>query len=373
MRILHVQKASGIGGSERHLLMLLPALAERGHEVRMCVPLAAGGETFVEELRARGIATATAPAGPDLNPRLIGWLRREIERYGPDVVHTHLVHADLHGLASARLTGTPRLSTVHGPGAFSRSAPYRLATRLVGALAPLTIAISHHVRRALEESRQRRRGSVRVVHYGIDPVGWVASPGSRTKLRHSFGIAPGEVAVAICSRLIPGKGHGLLLDAVAATLRRAPAVRLLIAGEGPLRGSLERKACELPTGTVRFLGFVDEVRPLMQASDLLAFPTSPRLGEGFGLAALEAMAAERPVVATDVGALPEVVESGETGILVPPEDAAALTDALVALASKPALREAMGRRGRERAMREFGIDTMVDRTLTAYGEAVARR
>jgi glycosyltransferase involved in cell wall biosynthesis len=370
VKVLHVQKASGIGGSERHLLMLLPALREAGLEVRMCVPLAGDGEIFVEQLQARGIETATARAGPDLNPLLITWLRREIRRFEPDVVHTHLVHADLHGQASAVLSGTPRVSTVHGPGAFARRGPHRAATRLAGKLIPLTIAISHHIRRMLERSGQRRPGTVRVVHYGIDPAGWSSTEAERAELRDGFGLAPGDVAVAICARLIPGKGHELLLEATGRALGRAPSLRVLVAGHGPLRGRLERRAEHLPPGTVRLLGFLDETQDLMKACDVLVFPTSPELDEGFGLAALEAMAAGRAVVATRVGALPEIVEPGRTGILVPPEEPSALADALVELATKPALGEELGRGGRERARAEFGIERMVSRTLAVYREAV---
>jgi glycosyltransferase involved in cell wall biosynthesis len=373
VKVLHVQKASGIGGSERHLLMLLPALSEAGVHVRMCVPLAGDGEAFVDELRARGIETAIASAGPDLNPLLITWLGRQIRRYEPDVVHTHLVHADLHGQASAALSRTPRVSTVHGPGAFARPGPHGAATRLVGRLTPLTIAISHHVRRMLERSGQRRAGTVRVVHYGIDSAGWGSTESARAQLREAFGLAPGDLAVAVCARLIPGKGHELLLEAVGRALERAPSLRVLVAGQGPLRGLLERRAEQFPPGTVCLLGFLDETQDLMKACDVLAFPTSPVLDEGFGLAALEAMAAGRAVVATRVGALPEIVEPGRTGVLVPPEDPSALADALVELATKPAFVEELGRRGRERARAEFGIERMVSGTLSVYGEAVMGR
>jgi glycosyltransferase involved in cell wall biosynthesis len=372
VKVLHVQKASGIGGSERHLLMLLPALQQAGLDVRACVPLAGEGELFVEELRARGIETVTARAGPDLNPLLVAWLRREIRRYEPDVVHTHLVHADLHGQASAVLTRTPRVSTVHGPGAFARPGRYGAATRLIGTLTPLTIAISCHVRRMLERSRQRRPGTVRVVHYGIDATGWSSTDAEQARMRERFGLATGDVAVAICARLIPGKGHELLIEAAERALLRAPRLRVLVAGHGPLRSRIERRAEELPSGTVRLLGFLDEIRDLMKACDVLAFPTSPQLDEGFGLAALEAMAAGRAVVATTVGALPEVVQPGRTGILVPPEDPSALADALVELATNPSMREELGRRGEERARAEFGIERMVSRTVGVYREALSR-
>jgi glycosyltransferase involved in cell wall biosynthesis len=335
----------------------------------MCVLLASGGEVFVEALRERGIETVTIGAGPHFNPRLIGRLRREIRDYQPDVVHTHLVHADLYAAASAATTGTARISTVHGPGAFARRFPTRAVTRLVGRLSPLTIAISHHVRRRLEDSGQRRRGTVRVVHYGLDSSGWSANESERADLRNSFGLTRDDLAVAICARLIPGKGHELLFEATALALDRASSLRVLVAGDGPLRDALESRAAQLPPQTVRLLGFLNEVSGLMKACDVLVFPTSPKLDEGFGLAALEAMAAERAVVATRVGALPEVVDPGRTGLLVPPEDPSALAEALIELATQPDLAREMGRRGRDRAQAEFGVERMVSRTLAVYREA----
>jgi glycosyltransferase involved in cell wall biosynthesis len=208
------------------------------------------------------------------------------------------------------------------------------------------------------------------VHYGIDADGWSATEAERSELRRRFDLAPDDVAVAMSARLIPGKGHELLLDAAGRALDRAPGLRVLVAGQGPLRSDLEGAAARLPAGTVRLLGFLDDPRQLMKAADVLAFPTSPSLDEGFGLAALEAMAAGRAVVATSVGALPELVAPERNGLLVSPEDPDALADALVELASQPALSRELGRRGQERARAEFGIDRMVGRTLAVYREAL---
>ena len=119
-----------------------------------------------------------------------------------------------------------------------------------------------------------------------------------------------------------------------------------------------------------FLGQLDDVRRFMAACDVLLFPTLPGLGEGFGLAALEAMAAGVPVVATRVGPLPEVVKDGVTGSVVAPSPRA-VADALSALALDAGTRRAMGLAGRERAATVYGLDEMVDRTVTVYREAIA--
>ena len=350
--------------------MLLPALADAGLDIRMCAPITPGDHAFLDELEAKGMQTRTARAGPHLNPLLFRWLHSEIRAFRPDIVHTHGIHGDVHGQPSARAARVASVSTVHGTPGYAVKGPYKLAGMLAGSLTPITVAISDDLRRFLESSGHRRPGSVRVVPYGIDADRWGASEETRSRLRASLNLQEGEVAITISARLVPGKGHALLLDALAEALRRTPGLRLFIAGEGPLRPELERRAQGLPPGAVQFMGFLDDVRHLFQASDIVATPTLPQLGEGFGLAALEAMAAGVPVVATEVGALPEVIAHGQTGILVSPEDSSALASAIVQLASHPDQRRAMGREARRHALR-FSIESMVERTLAVYREAIA--
>ena len=147
MRVLHVQKVNGIGGSERHLLSLLPGLLDAGLEVRMCVLGSDGARDFVSRLDERGVPRSLISAGPDLNPMLIGSLWRELRAYRPDLVHTHLIHADVHGQLAARLARIPAVSSVHGTHDFYGRQPYRSAATIAGRSARLTIAISDHVQR----------------------------------------------------------------------------------------------------------------------------------------------------------------------------------------------------------------------------------
>lgn len=367
---MHIQKVSGIGGSERHLLALLPALSARSVEVRMCVMGDGEFNRFVEPLKELGIDFVVADAGGDISPRMLVRLVREIRNFQPDLVHTHLIHADVYGQIAARIAGMPGISSMHSAMSFYRRRPYRTAARLAGSLARQTIAISEHVRRFLEELRLTPIDRVRVVHYGIDTLSWVRSESESQAARARLRLTPQDVAVGIASRLVPDKGHELLLEAMAEALRGAPELRLIIAGDGPLRARLEGLAARLfPTEVVRFIGYVDDVRPLMNACDVVIHPS---LGEGFGLAALEAMAAGRPVVATRLDSLPEIVIDGETGFLVSP-GTEELAQRLVVLARNRELREKMGARGRERARTKFTIEAMTEKTLTVYREAVGDR
>ena len=154
----------------------------------------------------------------------------------PDLVHTHLIHADVHAQLAARLARVPAVSTVHGAHGFYRRRPSRSAATLAGRMARRTIAISHHVGRMLIDQRIVTPDRLRVVHYGIASESWTSTPAERQEARRELGVADHEVAVGIAARLIPGKGHDVLIRSVAEARRRGCPLRLLVAGAGPPAG-----------------------------------------------------------------------------------------------------------------------------------------
>ncbi|MFL5766704.1 MAG: glycosyltransferase family 4 protein [Actinomycetota bacterium] len=372
LRVLHIQKVKGLGGSENHLRTLLPAFARRGVDVRMLVLASGDWRRFTDLLQAEHVPFDIAPAGPDLDPRPSRAISRAITSFGPDLVHTHLIHATVHGQLAARRASVPAVTTAHNIDPRIRRFPVLQVARRTGRNAARTIAISEHVQEYLEELRIPRPGTVRVVPYGIDVEGRRLDPDARAAARKGFGLADDDVTVAVVARLIDGKGHGTLLEALRTAHAVAPRLRLLVAGDGPLRSSLEERAASFPEGVVRFLGFLDDPRDLIGASDILAFPTESSMGEGFGLSALEAMAAGIPVIASDAGALPELVLDGETGIIVPDGAEDGLASALVRLAGDPSERVRLGEAGLARARERYSVMAMVDGTLSVYGEALRR-
>jgi glycosyltransferase involved in cell wall biosynthesis len=210
---------------------------------------------------------------------------------------------------------------------------------------------------------------IRVIHYGIDAEGWARDAPSRTSARASFGIEEQMIVIGIAARLIDGKGHAALIEAVGQAIRAddVPAL-LLVAGRGDERGRLEAlAAAHCPPGRVQFLDFVEDIERLLAACDIVAFPTDGH-GEGFGLTALEAMAGSRPVVATRFASLPEVVEDDVTGLLVAPGSVDELRRALVELAMDPTRRLALGEAGALRARRQFGLRRMASATRAVYNE-----
>jgi glycosyltransferase involved in cell wall biosynthesis len=357
--VLHTQKVAGISGSEAYLLQLLPDLRERGWDVRflMLHEDEPGAWEFARELTARGVPLDDVRLRADVDPIAFGEVVSYLTRERPRILHTHLVHADVYGQLAGALARVPlRLSTKHGFNEFREGRWFGLADRSVGSLAHVHIAISQGLARYLAETEGFDEADFEIVHYGISARdGVVPSPGGKPRL--------------LCiGRLIPIKGHLVLLRALAQARASVPDVTLELAGRGPLEPALKSYGRELGVGdAVRFLGFVS---PVQRAIEEAAIVVVPSLGEGFGMVALEAMERARPVIASAVGGLPEIVADGETGLVVPSGDADALAEAIVALAGDLERAAAMGVAGRERALSQFTPARSVRRIEELYGAAL---
>jgi glycosyltransferase involved in cell wall biosynthesis len=346
VKVLHVHRIGGIGGSERHLLTLLPALAERGLDVTLLGlddPRRAP-DPFYESL---SVPFMRLSAPRDLDPLLARRVWRAVRRF--DLVHTHLVHADVYGALGARRL----VSTKHNDDPF-RAGPFRFVERVLARRAARVIAITESLARFQVERVGLPRDKVEVVHYGLDdlPRAWGKNPPDPVPPRK-------RVVLCVC-RLEPQKGVDVALRALA----EVPDAHLVVLGEGPQRAELEQLARAL--GVQAYLpGRVPDVATWLRRADLLVHPVR---WEGFGLALLEAMLASLPVVATRVSSIPEIVVDGETGLLVPPDDPPALAAALNRVLSEPS---AFGERGLARARAGFSVARMADRTLEVYRAANA--
>jgi glycosyltransferase involved in cell wall biosynthesis len=336
----------GIGGSERHLLTLLPALAERGVEavfVGLDDP-AWDPRDFYGELT---VPAVRIPAPRDLDPLLLARLVRGMRA---DIVHTHLVHADLYGGLAARLRGTPLVSTKHNDDPF-RTGAFRFVERRLAGLADRVIAISESLRRFTIERVGVPAAKVETIHYGLDepPAAWGTNPVDA--------VPAGARIVLSISRLTEQKGIDTAVDAL--SLLPDDTV-LVVLGEGPERAALTELAGRLGVESRLFLpGRVPDVAAWLRRASVYAQPSR---WEGFGLAVLEAMICGLPVVATNVSSLPELVADGDTGVLVPPDDPAALARGVTRALAEPDL----GHAGYERARREFSVAQMADRTAALY-------
>jgi glycosyltransferase involved in cell wall biosynthesis len=368
MRVVHLIKATQIAGAERHLLTLLPGLVKRGVEVRLILlhPPNNPVDPFVEALTAGGVAVERQIIRRHLDPSLFGALRRRLRELQPDILHTHLIHADLYGIPAGRAAGVKRIiSSRHADDPFRRLPIMRGLHAILWRLASDGIAISDAVRRFCEQIEFAPPGKLTTIHYGIAaPAQPIDREAASAALRDELGIDPNAPLIGFVGRLIWQKGMVYGLQAFARVLLKRPDARLIVVGDGKLRAQLENRARRYGIGgKVLFLGWRTDAPRLMAGFDIFLLPT---LQEGFGLVLLEAMAARTPIVASAVSAVPEIVAHGETGLLVPPRDPAALSQALLALIDDPPLRQHMGLLGEDRLETHFSAERMIDATLRLY-------
>jgi glycosyltransferase involved in cell wall biosynthesis len=341
--VVHVQKVSGVSGSEAHLLSLLPLLRERGWDVRMIV-LHQGEPGAGEFLERLAVPAEPMRMRSAFDPLVTARLARRLR--GVRIVHAHLVHAHFHSLPAARLVGVPlRIAHHHGFNEFRAGGLFGAADRAVQRSANRHVAISAGLARYLERT-EGLRGPFEVVHYGI-----AAGPEPPPP--------PAEPRLAAIGRLIPIKGFDVLLRAFAQARERVPGLTLELAGSGQLEAELRSAA---PEG-VTLLGRVSPVGPVLERAAVAVVPSR---GEGFGMVALEAMERGRAVIVSDVGGLPELVRDGEHGLVVPAEDEGALADAIVSLATDPDRARRLGEAGRRRALEQFTEDAAADRIDAVY-------
>jgi glycosyltransferase involved in cell wall biosynthesis len=328
----------------------LPALAERGVEVRFLGldDTSRAPDPFYEAL---SVPFVRVPAPRDIDPRLALSVRRETRN--ADLVHTHLVHADVYGALGARRL----VSTKHNDDPF-RAGAFRFVERALARRASKVIAITEALARFQVERVGLPAGKVEVILYGQDklPAPWGSNPPADVQ-------ADARVLLAVC-RLEPQKGLDVAVRALPKIRARHPKAELVVLGEGAQRAELERLASELQV-PVHLLGRVPDVAAWLSRADLLVHPAR---WEGFGLALLEAMLAAKPIVATNVSSIPEIVADGETGLLVAPDDPSALAAAVISLLDDPG---SYGEQGRRRAESEFSVARMTERTVAVYEAALA--
>ncbi|MEW6577858.1 MAG: glycosyltransferase family 4 protein [Chloroflexota bacterium] len=374
MRVIHLSKMTGAAGSEAHLLALLPGLRARGVDARLWVLVEPDNplDEYIARAEALGVPAERLTIRRDLDPALLRRLVRHLRRERPDILHTHLIHADLYGVIAARLARVPRvISSRHNDDRFRTRLPVRLLNRALWRGTDAGIAISDAIRAFSLRVEGAPAERLHTVPYGLDPATIPARPDARAALRAALGLPAEALLVGSVCRLIEQKGLLYGLRGFAAAAGQVPGAHYVIAGDGPLRATLEAEARALGVGErVHFLGWRDDAHAVFAALDVFL---APSLWEGFGLVFLEAMAHRLPVISTTVSAIPEIVVDGETGWLVPPRDADAVAGALRAALTDAQARQARGANGRARLEAQFTVEAMVERTLAVYRGLEARR
>jgi glycosyltransferase involved in cell wall biosynthesis len=360
LRVAMMIETDGPGGAEVMLVQLSEELRRRGHVVTPVGPQRGIG-WLSGRLRNLGFDRRTFTLRRALDPQCAIGLVRLLRELRADVVHSHEFTMAVYGSLAARWLGIPHVITMHGNervlSAWRRRAALRLAARMSRAL----IAVSQHTRVAMLSALGLPEAAIQVIPNGVP-----RRPGDREGTRRKLGFEDDEVMVLSVGNLRPRKGHAVLVEAFGWLRREGCAApwQLVIAGDGPEREPLARLAQKLEIADrVHLLGHRDDIPDLQAATDVYAMPS---FAEGMPLAMLEAMIVSKPVVASQVGGLPEMVRDQESGLLVPAGDAGALAIALRSLIEDPEKRARIGAAGGRHAASEYHIGVMADRYERLY-------
>jgi glycosyltransferase involved in cell wall biosynthesis len=385
VRVLRVIARLNMGGPALHVAYLTAGLAKRGYETTLVAGSLARGEdsmAFVADelgVEVERIDELHREISPLRDAVAIVRLARVIRRVRPHILHTHTAKAGAVGRLAALLAGDARppivVHTFHGHvlrGYFDplRTAGFRLLERWLATKTTALVAVSPQVRDDLVSLGVAPRERFVVVRVGIELEQRVAAErDGRGESRRVLGIGPDRFAVGWIGRMTGVKRTDDVLRAFRRLRDRGVDACLCMVGDGPDRPAVERRAHEL--GLMRdtlFLGYQEEVAPFYAAFDAMILPS---INEGTPVSAIEALAAGRPVVATRVGGVPDVVREGEDGFLVEPGDVDALADRLARLAADPELRERLGAAGRARVIPRYSVERLVDDIDLLYRSLLA--
>jgi len=362
LSIVHTENSCGWGGQEIRILTEARGMLDRGHRVRLIAPpeapIAAAGARM-------GIPVVALPIQKKRLPGFLalrGWLAAH--RDGVDVLNTHSsTDSWLGALACATLPHAPPIVRTRHVSTTVRN---RVGTRWLYVSAVTHIVTTGEaLRRQLARDNTIPLDHMTSVPTGIDLARFV--PGDAMAARARLGLPP-RPALGIVATLRDWKGHEYLFEAIARDRAAWAQWQVLVVGDGPYRDRLDTRLAALGLAdAIHFAGQQDDVVPWLQALDLFALPSYGE--EGVPQAILQAMACALPVVSTPVGAIAEAVDDGVTGLLVAPRSAEALADGLAALRDDPALRARFAAAARVRALRDFGLDPMLDRMEAVFRAA----
>ncbi|MBC7329579.1 glycosyltransferase [bacterium] len=352
IRLLQIIPSLDIGGAQRFLVDLCKNFDKEKFEIAVCV-LVRKTHSFLEsELRRNRIPMFFLNLRWTFHPLTISRLTNLFKSFKPDVIHTHL-RAIRYVLIPSHLARIPvHIHTIHNLAKYDTSFFFRGLNRMAFKyLNVIPVSISKEVARSVKAT------------YGVDSVVIYNGIPSREYFRDR---RKGDNLIKILNigKFKKAKNHLLLVEAFSKAVKEMPNLRLHLVGDGSLRRKVENRVKKLGLEEkVFFWGWRSDIPEILADCDIFALSSD---WEGFGIVLIEAMASGKPIVATDVGGIPEVVEDEITGILVPPRDPEALANAILRLAKDEKLRKEFGERGREKAIKEFDIKIAVKNYERVY-------
>jgi glycosyltransferase involved in cell wall biosynthesis len=365
LHILHLTASLYTGGAERVILGLAPQLNRAEFAAHICAIGEFGQDSLLQEFQRLDLPVQQIPSRRFYDPRILAALVRYIRRQRIDLIHTHLLYADILGRFVGSLLRVPVVTTLHNESPKSQNvrADKRWLNRLTARYGTAHfVAVSNRTRQCYLQEWQLDERRVSTIYNAIQMAPFLAVPEPPATEPEAAGGAP--LMVTTIGRLESQKGHHLLLQAAQQVLAHKVNVRVRFVGQGPLEAQLRSQAQELGIADqVEFTGLRRDIPAILAQSDIFVMPS---LWEGLSIAAIEAMAAARPLILSDVGGNRELIADGQEGLLIPRNDSDALAQALLTLLRSPELRAALGRQARARARRHFHIDTMTRQYEALY-------
>jgi len=362
LKTLHVEFGRHLYGGALQVVYLMKGLAKRGHEVSL---LCAKGSAIEKEARSSGIRVFPVRIAFDSDPTLLLRVYRAVKQANPDVLHLHSRRgAEIFGGLAGRMARVPAII-------LSRRIDDPVKLGPLGRLKFIKyphkiITISEGIRRVLidcgiDENRiEMVRSAVVVEQFQLER--------DRSWFHSEFSVPEDVPVIGVIAQLIERKGHRYLFEAVPDILKEFPDTQFILLGKGPMRQQLEHLASEMGIGkSVIFAGFRADIEKILPNLDIVVHPA---LREGLGVSLIQAACAGRPMVASGVGGIPEIVRDGQTGLLVNPADSQAIGKCILTLLRNPDLAQKLGENARKLAETEFSIDGMVEGNLRVYREVL---
>lgn len=359
--VVHLVDDLKVGGLERTLATIVENLDKTKYEVSVWCLIGEG--QIAEELKNKGFEIKV------LNflsrNKLCNLLRliRRLKKEKVEIIHCWGISGGIWGRFASILARVP-IRFAHVQNTYDDfGKKERLIERFLGFFSDRIIACSEAVKKCLTEFVGIKPHKIETIYNSIE-IQKFNRVWNTQAIRNEFKLKRGDIIIGNVSRLVPIKGHRYLLEAAVKIIEKFPRIKFLIVGDGPLKSSLEAKTEELGIKEkVIFTGWRQDIPRLLSIMDIFVLPS---LREGLGVAILEAMYLSRPVIATNVGGVPEVVKDGETGILVPPRDIQALTKGLSFLLQNPQKAKEMGKAGGKLCEKTFSSVTMMKKIHQLY-------
>ena len=371
LRILMTDPHLKGGGQVRYVTNLATAFTAMGHQVTIgCKP----GSVLVESAREAGCEVADIfPFRGGLRPlewwRDVGGMSRLIREQSPDIVHVSGSQDHWTAALAIKRMGRPAclIRSRHNTYTVANHGPNRM---LNYDWTDYQICVCEWVRRQLAQQSAFDADRLCAIHNGVDAEAYKPDPAARADVRGEFGYGDDDIVCGIAARMVEDKGHRFLIEAVSSLRESIPRLRLLMLGQGPLESDLKDLVRKLAIEDITTVpGFRSDMARCVQAFDIGVQPSIDCDTSSFSLK--EQMAAGKPVIASDHGGLPEIVEDGVDGFVVPAGTVEPLAEAIRKLADDAELRTSMGEKGRAHVLREFTIQIFAERTIDAYRRAMA--